>query len=156
MGALATAGPALSGTFTLRDRWKSCDTTKAAIGVKATFADVAAIHGPGRYRVQKEIRWDRLIGSGRWRNSDVNKTQTGWITIRNTSYDFVTSAGDRTTWGATYHRLWRARVTFKLIKERRGPINKKVDQTDVELLKGSFREIGSNCTPDQVGGLPET
>jgi hypothetical protein len=154
--ALATAGPALSGTFVTRAKWKNCDTTKVGISVAGTFTDVATIHGTGRYMVKKEVRWDRLIGSGRWRASDVHSTETRWLTIRNPSYDFVSSIGDTTVWGATYPRRWRAHVTLKLVKNRPGPRDKKVDEIDISPTKGSFREVGSSCdggvTPGRRGG----
>ncbi len=138
---LATAGPALSGTFQTRGKWKNCETTQAGIQITATFADVAAIHGPGRYMVTKEIRWDRLIGTGRWRASDVHSTQTTWISIGNPQYDVVTTIGDRTTWGASYRRNWRAHVTFTLIRNRPGPRDKRVDIVDIYPAKGSFRDV---------------
>lgn len=154
--ALATAGPALSGTFVTGAKWKNCDTTKAGILVTGTFTDVAAIHGTGRYMVKKEVRWDRLIGSGRWRASDVRSTETRWLTIRNPSYDFVSSIGDTTVWGATYPDRWRAHVTLELVKNRPGPRDKKVDEIDIYPTKGSFREVGSSCdggaTPGRRGG----
>ncbi len=150
--ALAAAGPALSGTFTTRAKWKNCATTQAGIRLTATFADVAAIHGSGRYMVKKEIRWDRLIGSGRWRASDTHTTQTAWITIDNPSYDFVSSIGDVTAWGNSYPRLWRAHVTFKLIKNRPGPRDKRVDLIDVYPRQGSFRDLAS-CGSAPGSGL---
>lgn len=144
--SLATAGPALSGTFATTAKWKDCETTKAGIRVTATFSNVAAIHGTGRYLVKKEIRWDRLVGSGRWRSSDVHTTQTSWIRIDDTAYDVVTTVGDTTVWGGSYSGGWRAHVTFKLIKNRVGPKDDRVDLIDIYPTKGSFANVG-NCGP---------
>lgn len=151
--ALAATGPALAGSITTRAKWKNCSTTQAGLSATATFTNVAGIYGPGRYLVKKQIRWDRLIGSGRWRAGDVHTTQTSWITISNTQYDFRTRVADRTTWGNAYFTRWRAHVIVKLIKNRRGPKDKKVDQIDLYPTTGSFREVGSCGTP-VPGTLP--
>ncbi len=148
--ALAIAGPAAGATFTTRAKWKNCDTRTAGIHVTGTFPGVSAIHGEGRYMVKKEIRWDRLIGSGRWRVSDTRRTQTAWTQVGNPSFNFVTSIGDTTNWGATYLRGWRAHVTLKLIKNRPGPRDQKVDEIDIYPTKGSFREMGSYCDAQGV------
>lgn len=139
----ASMSPAQAGTFKTVTKWKNCDTTKAAIGVKATFSNPATVYGTGRYMVTKEIRWDYLKAPGQWRRADSVKTQTNWLKISNPDYDFVSSIGDKTTWGLLYNERWRAHITIKLIKNRPGPRDRRVDMIEIWPAKGSFQERGS-------------
>ncbi|MDP3967029.1 MAG: hypothetical protein Q8Q02_02015 [Nocardioides sp.] len=149
MLVLVTASPGTAGTFQTVAKWKNCETTKAGITIRGTFAGPAALYGPGRFKVKKAIRWDVYKGDGKWRVRDNVKTSTEWMKIRNPNYDLVTSIGDRTTWGNIYRKNWRAHVTLTLIKYRRGPANKKVDKIDIYPQKGSFKEKGS-CSGDMT------
>ncbi|MET1131831.1 MAG: hypothetical protein ABWX60_00240 [Aeromicrobium sp.] len=141
---LAFAPAAQAGTFRITTRWKNCDTFKAAIAVRTTFSNVAATHGTGKYMVKRWIEWEYYKGDT-WKEADRNYTESSWVKITNTSYDWVTTPGDRTAWHNLYYSHWRAKVTVKLIKNRKGPRDKKVDEVQIFPMKGSFRELGSNC-----------
>lgn len=147
LGLLAWLPPAQAGTFETTSKWKSCDSRKAGIAVKARFSRPASYDGPGRYMVKKWVEWDVLKAGGQWRERDRHYAETNWVKITNTDYDFVTSVGDSTNWGALYDSGWRAKVTFKLIKNRKGPRDKKVDEIQIFPTKGSFREQGTFCSP---------
>ena len=142
----AVPAQAGTGTFVTKAKWKNCETKQSAIRVKATFPNVASYYGKGRYLVKKEIRWD-VLKSGMWRREDSTTQQTQWVKINATAqglnWDFVTSIGDRTGWGNLYDSRWRAHVTFKLIKNRKGPKDKRVDTIEIFPTKGLFAEVGS-------------
>jgi len=67
------------------------------------------------------------------------------VQVNNPTWDFVTSIGDVTNWGAEYGQRWRAVVTFKLIRNRPGPVDKRVDTVERWLTKGMFAEQGVGC-----------
>lgn len=53
--SMMTAVPSsYAGTFRTTAKWRSCDTAKSAISVRATFADPARYHGSGRYMVKMD------------------------------------------------------------------------------------------------------
>jgi hypothetical protein len=141
---LAFAPAAQAGSHRTTTKWRNCDTYKAAVAVKATFGNVAAIHGKGRYMVKRWIEWEYFKG-GTWKEADRYYSQSSWVKVTNTNYDWITTAGDRTGWQGLYYSHWRAKVTVKLIKNRPGPRDKKVDDIQIFPMKGSFREVGSNC-----------
>ncbi|MBA4607700.1 MULTISPECIES: hypothetical protein [Aeromicrobium] len=143
---LGFAPAAQAGTFRITTRWKSCDTFKSAIAVRVTFKDPAYLYGSGKYMVKRWIEWE-VYKSGMWREEDRYYSESNWVKVTNKNYDWTTTPGDRTGWGNTglYYSHWRAKVTVKLIKNRKGPRDKKVDEVQIFPMKGSFREIGSNC-----------
>lgn len=138
---------ASAGEFITRAKWKNCDNAKASILITATFRAPARYYGNGKYMVKKQIKWQKY-DAGRWLERDHHDTKTEWLKITNQNYDFVTSIGDKTSWGYIYGANWRAQITFKLLKNRKGPIDKKVDEIKIYPKKGSFREQGSNCGVD--------
>ena len=95
--------------------------------------------------VKKWVEWEYLKTKGEWREADRRYTETNWLKITNTDYDFVSTIGDATNWVNLYDSGWRAKVTFKLIKNRTGPRDKKVDEIQIFPGKGSFREEGTYC-----------
>jgi hypothetical protein len=141
--------PAEAGTFTTTAKWRNCDDDKAAISIRATFSNPAAIYGTGRFMIKKWVVWDTAKAGGTWRERDRNYTETNWVQINNTDYDFISTAADKTNWGALYDQLWRAHVTIKLVKNRPGPRDKLVDEIDLTPRKNSFPEQGTFCG---VGG----
>lgn len=146
MGALLLAWTpsAEAATFKTRDKWRNCDTFKSAISVRVTFTDPARSYGNGKYMVKRWVEWEYWKG-GKWKEADRHYTESTWQKITNPAYDWVTTPGDRTGWHGLYREHWRAKVTVKLIKNRPGPRDKKVEELQIYPTKGSFREIGSNC-----------
>jgi hypothetical protein len=152
-GLVLTCGfvvPASAGTFQTTAKWKNCDNTTSAISIRGTFTDPARYHGKGRYMVKKWIRWDYLQTRGQWRAADTWASETRWVKVNNLSWDFVSTAADRTNWAGLYYDRWRAHVTIKLIKNRPGPRDKTVEVIDIFPMKGSFTERGSNCWEPSV------
>lgn len=143
--AVGVPSSAEAATFTTTSKWKNCDTTRAGLAIRTTFRDPVRYYGSGQYMVKRRIVWERLIGTGRWAESDRYASQSSWMKITNPDYDYVTTVGDTTTWGSTYYRYWRAKVTVQLIKNRPGPYDKKVEELVIWPTKGSFRELGSYC-----------
>jgi hypothetical protein len=161
---LAVAPAAHAGEFVTKDKWRNCDTFEAAIGVRATFREPANLFGKGRFMVKKWIEWEKY-DAGRWLERDRSYTETVWVDVTNPRYNFVTTARDRTGWGAIYHSQWRAKVTFKLMKNRPGPKDKVVDTVQIFPMKDSFAEKGSYChhllpppgqAPPSTGAAPRT
>lgn len=141
---LAFAPAAQAGSWKTTTKWRNCDKQKAAIGVRVTFTDPARYYGTGKYMVKRWIEWEYYKG-GKWREADRYYRESDWVKVTNLSYDWVTTPADRVAWAGLYYSHWRAKVTVKLIKNRPGPRDKKVDEIQIFPMKGSFREIGSNC-----------
>lgn len=142
---LAFAPAAQAGSSKITAKWRNCDNYQAAIKVRATFNDPARYYGKGRYMVKRWVEWEYYKGNGAWREADRRYTESSWLKVTNLNFDWVTTAADRTNWQNLYYSHWRAKVTVKLIKNRPGPRDKKVDEIQIFPMKGSFREIGSNC-----------
>jgi hypothetical protein len=138
--AVAGTSGAQAGDFVTKSTWRNCDTTQSGIAVQATFRRPASSDGPGRYMVKKWIEWEKY-DAGRWLERDRSYTETNWVKISNSNYSFVTTAGDRTTWLVLYYQQWRAKVTFKLMKNRPGPKDKVVDTVQIFPTKPSFTEV---------------
>lgn len=141
---LAFTPPASAGTQEIKTRWRNCDKFTSAISVKAKFFRPVQYHGKGRYMVKRWVKWQYWKG-GSWRTADRRYTESNWLKITNPRYNYVTTAADRTNWAGLYYSHWRVEVTVKLIKNRKGPRDKKVDEIQIFPKKGSFREIGSYC-----------
>lgn len=141
---LAFAPAAQAGTSKITTKWRNCDNFTAAIGVRVTFTDPVRYYGKGKYMVKRWIEWEYYKG-GTWREADRRYTESTWRKVTNPNFDWVTTPADRTGWQNLYYSHWRAKVTVKLIKNRPGPRDKKVDEVQIFPMKGSFREIGSNC-----------
>jgi hypothetical protein len=130
-------------------RWRNCDTLNAAVKIRATFSDPARYFGEGRYMVKKSIKWQKVGAGGNWiYGGDDYYAETGWLKVTNVNYDFVSTAGDRTNWGNVYPRLWRAKVTIQLLKNRPGPRDKKVAEFELTPRKAAFQETGTQCGVD--------
>lgn len=100
---------------------------------------------PGTYYITSEIRWD-LNKSGSWRNMDHHKVQSPKYKINaNRSYTIRVNNGDRTVWGASYNRWWKAHVIVKLMRVRSGP-DKTVLREDRYYSRAHFRELGQDCS----------
>ena len=127
MAGLESASQA--GDFKTTAKWKNCDTKRSGIAVKATFPTPASYDGSGRYMVKKWVEWEYLKTKDEWREVDppVHGDQLAQIT--NTDYDFVSTIGGATNWHNLYDSGWRAKVTFKLIKNGTGPRDKQVTRS---------------------------
>jgi hypothetical protein len=140
---LSSASVSSAGETQIIAKWRNCDTTKAGLSFRTTFYSPARNYGSGRYLIKSEIRWDKYR-YGMWRASDVSTRQTPWLKIRNPEYHFSLSHGDRTTWGASlFAERWRAHVTVKLIKNRPGPKDKRVETVERFFEKPMFTEVGA-------------
>lgn len=136
---LSSVPVASAATFEIRAKWRSCQTTTAALSFRTTFSKPASWHGDGTYLIKSQIRWDKYA-SGSWRKLDVSTNQTPWTEITNPEFDLGLSHGDRTNWGNLFERRWRAHVIVKLIKNRPGPKDNRVDIEERFFEKPMFDE----------------
>jgi hypothetical protein len=121
---------------------RNCDNAKAVFKHRAEFSRIPNTYGDGTYYIKSTIVWQAKIGTDRWRSDDRNTVETLHVYIDNPNFIFKKVHGDKTNWGNEYGRLWRAKVTVKLMKERNGPDAAK--ETDERFfMKGVFRESGS-------------
>jgi hypothetical protein len=134
--------PLASASVDIRKKWRNCDTNKAGLSFRTEFQNPASWYGTGKYLIKSQIRWDKYA-SGMWRKLDANTIQTPWTKITNLQYDFGLSHGDRTDWGFWFPKRWRAHVVVKLIKNRPGPKDKRVDTVERWFEKPQFNEVGS-------------
>lgn len=142
--ALSMAPVASSaGALKPLNKWRDCESQKSGLTYRTTFGDVARWHESGRYMIKSEVRWD-TSAFDRWYNRDATTSSTEWLHITNEEYDFSHFHGDRTSWGSVYSDQWRAHVIVKLIKNRAGPKDKRVDTVHGYFEKGFFPER-SDC-----------
>ncbi len=133
---------ASAATFDIRAKWRNCENRKAGLSFRTEFLDPADHYGSGKYMIKSQIRWDKYAYD-RWRKLDANTIETPWTRITNLAYDFGQSHGDRTSWGNLFSKRWRAHVTVKLIKNRPGPRDKRVEMVERFFEKPMFSERGS-------------
>lgn len=141
--ALSVAPLASAGTLKPLSKWRDCESQQSGLTYRTTFNNVADWYGSGRYMIKSEVRWDRYAFD-RWYNRDTNTISTNWLKITNPQYDFSHFHGDKTGWGTIYSERWRAHVIVKLLKNRKGPKDKRVDIVHSYFEKGFFPERG-NC-----------
>lgn len=144
---LGSASPAFAGQLDVRFKWRHCENAAAGLGFRTTFFRPAASYnsGPGRYMIKSQIRWDKHTSAG-WRQSSVDTNQSDWIQINSPAYNPTLLHGDRTDWGYRLFRgRWRAHVIVKLIKNRPGPKDNRVDIVERFFEKPMFHERGSYC-----------
>lgn len=140
---LGSASLASAGWTDVRSKWRDCDSTSSGLSYRTTFPNPARYYGHGRYLIKSQIRWDKYA-YGMWRKRDANTIQTPWTKITNEEYDFSQAHGDRTVWGNDlYYQRWRAHVIVKLIKNRKGPKDKRVETVERSFEKAVFPERGS-------------
>ena len=140
--ALVAVAPSSAAEVKVLGKWRNCETGQAALTYRTTFINPARSYGMGRYLIKSQIRWDKNA-SDQWRNLDTNTIQTPWKTITNGEFDFSQSHGDRTNWGDWFFRRWRAHVIVKLIKNRPGPKDKRVETVERFFERPMFHERGS-------------
>ncbi len=136
---LSSVPAASAATFDIRAKWRSCQTSTSALSFRTEFLNPADLYGTGRYLIKSQIRWDKNA-SGMWRALDVHTIQTPWTEITNLEYDFGLSHGDRTKWGKLFEKRWRAHVIVKLIKNRPGPKDNRVELVERFFEKPMFTE----------------
>jgi hypothetical protein len=141
--SLVLVGPAGADTKKL-DSWRNCDNFSSGLKLRAEFQRIPQTYGDGRYYIKSEIKWQRALGTDRWRELDRNPIESPHYFVDNPNFIFRITHGDRTSWLNAYQLQWRAKVTVHLMKERAGPDAKK-ETFERFFTKAVFREVGSNC-----------
>lgn len=136
---LSSVTAASAASFDVRAKWRSCQTGTAALSFRTEFLDPADWYGAGKYLIKSQIRWDKYA-YGMWRKVDANTIQKPWTHISNLEYDFGLSHGDRTAWGNLFDERWRAHVIVKLIKNRPGPKDDRVEMVERFFERAQFTE----------------